>query len=155
MFAYCQVWDAHWCMPGNALSSAQDGFFLRFSATSLMIQTTEVLGSSQVCFTQHTYPKFSPVKKRNIKAPTTPTGWVSPHHTDVQVGKKNKKKNSPQVESWIVSKRDEWCGGIEAHIRKERGYRLCTWICRFNWRRVSLMFRLFILTKILCWKMHF
>lgn len=65
MSAYCQVWDARWYMPGHALSSAQDGFFLRFTAASLMIQTAEVLGSSQVCFTQHTYPKFSPVKKRN------------------------------------------------------------------------------------------
>lgn len=84
MSAYCQVWDARWCMPRHALSSAQDGFFLRFTAASLMIQTAEVLGSSQVCFTQHTYPKFSPVKKRNQSHPQQPTGWVSPHRTDVQ-----------------------------------------------------------------------
>lgn len=42
--------DAPWYMLRHVLSSAQDDFFLYYTAASLMIQTTEVLRSSQVCF---------------------------------------------------------------------------------------------------------
>lgn len=54
--------DAHWYMLGHELSSTLNDFFLWFTAASLMIQTPEVLRSSQVCFTQHTHPKFALVK---------------------------------------------------------------------------------------------
>lgn len=151
MSVYCQVWDAHWCVPVRALPSAQDGSFLPFTATSLMSQTTEVLGSSQVCFTQHTYPKFSPVKKRNEKAPTTPTGWLSLHHTDVQV--KKKKKNLLD-ESWIVSKRDEWCGGIRAHVCKARTQTLHLDM-QVQLEKSVLNNLTVHCYKNLCWKMHF
>lgn len=59
--------------PGMHCSRLGDDFFLWFTAASLMIQTTEVLGSSQVCFTQHTHPKFPPVQNH----PQHPQGeWV-------------------------------------------------------------------------------
>lgn len=59
--------------PGMHCPRLGDDFFPWFTAASLMIQTTEVLGSSQVCFTQHTHPKFAPVRNH----PQHPQGeWV-------------------------------------------------------------------------------
>lgn len=88
-----------------------------FLSPGRLIQAVEVLGSTQVCSTQQTFPKISRVKKYKYKC-THNTYRVTESTPFWRT--EEKKKNITWVESWIVSKSDEWCGGIVARTCKEK-----------------------------------
>lgn len=60
----------------NVLSSGR--LFLRFTAAALMIQPTEVLRSSSVLLLNTVIQSL-----HLLKSPTTPTGYMSRHNTDI------------------------------------------------------------------------